>query len=215
MGQNTIKIPRVPTDKILREFSESDGKFDAIPFFHALYSDGDLEFEVSHALLYDAASASCGSDELRYAAAVLLFNPARFGYVSSFARHTQQRAQASSRSVDMELVARIQGRKDTADDRLQYDEWADERYEAFNAAGEPLALINYTRNQYVLLDNERGQGNCAALFYLCAVGERGQTSYPMLGLWAFDNIGISTVPSSADAMEQILFVMRHLTVVQH
>ena len=206
MSQNTIKILRVSTVEVLREFSESDGKVETTPFFHAFYSDGDLEFEVSHALLYDAASASCGSNELRHAAAVLLFNPARFGYVSSFAGHMRQRAHAEARGVDVELVERIRGRKDTADERLQYDEWADERYEALNTTDGALALINYTRNQYVLLDNERSQSGCAALFYLCAVGESGKARYPMLGLWAFDNIGISTVPSNADAMEQILFV---------
>ena len=206
MSQNTIKILRVSTVEVLREFSESDGKVETTPFFHAFYSDGDLEFEVSHALLYDAASASCGSNELRHAAAVLLFNPARFGYVSSFAGHMRQRAHAEARGVDVELVERIRGRKDTADERLQYDEWADERYEALKTTDGALALINYTRNQYVLLDNERSQSGCAALFYLCAVGERGKARYPMLGLWAFDNIGISTVPSNADAMEQILFV---------
>lgn len=206
MSQNTIKILRVSTVEVLREFSESDGKVETTPFFHAFYSDGDLEFEVSHALLYDAASASCGSNELRHAAAVLLFNPARFGYVSSFAGHMRQRAHAEARGVDVELVERIRGRKDTADERLQYDEWADERYEALNTTDGALALINYTRNQYVLLDNERSQSGCAALFYLCAVGERAKARYPMLGLWAFDNIGISTVPSNADAMEQILFV---------
>ena len=206
MSQNTIKILRVSTVEVLREFSESDGKLETTPFFHAFYSDGDLEFEVSHALLYDAASASCGSNELRHAAAVLLFNPARFGYVSSFAGHMRQRAHAEARGVDVELVERIRGRKDTADERLQYDEWADERYEALKTTDGALALINYTRNQYVLLDNERSQSGCAALFYLCAVGESGKARYPMLGLWAFDNIGISTVPSNADAMEQILFV---------
>jgi len=207
MNQKIIKIPCVPTSAVVHEFAVCDGKSEAIPFFHAFYSDGDLEFEVANALLYDSASASCGSNELQHAAAVLLFNPARFGYVSSFAGHTQQRAQAALRGVDMELISRIQGRKDSIEERFQYDEWAAERFEAFRKADAELALINYTRNQYILLNDDKHiQGSCAALFYLCAVGECKQTSYPMLGLWAFDNIGISTVPSNDDTLEQIMFV---------
>ena len=35
MSQNTIKILRVSTVEVLREFSESDGKLETTPFFHA------------------------------------------------------------------------------------------------------------------------------------------------------------------------------------
>lgn len=124
-----------------------------------------VAFEIIVVCGYDFASASCGSNELQHAATVLIFNPARFGYVSSFAGHTQQRAQAALRGVDMELISRIQGRKDSIEERFQYDEWAAERFEAFRKADAELALINYTRNQYVLLNDDKHiQGSCAALF---------------------------------------------------
>jgi len=104
MSNKAIKIPIYAPTVVLSVFAEREGNSVTAPFFSALYSDGDIEFDIWQALVYNAEAATVTSREMKAAEAALLYNHAQLGFVSTFYRHTKQYTRAKESDLDVAMI---------------------------------------------------------------------------------------------------------------
>lgn len=207
MSNKAIKIPIYAPTVVLSVFAEREGNSVTAPFFSALYSDGDIEFDIWQALVYNAEAATVTSREMKAAEAALLYNHAQLGFVSTFYRHTKQYTRAKESDLDVAMIDRIITTTYTAEDRIKFDEWLNERMTEYKTITHKVTVVNYTKQQYVVLEKTTESPDvCSPLFYLCAVGNQSASeAFPLLGSWAFNNIAIVPGAREADGMQELLF----------